>query len=79
MNELNPKFIQRMEDELKANAHKGNWEEWQPNETQILNEMYHHMEKLKMAFVTKSLDEIKEYSADVANLAEKAFAFADKD
>lgn len=69
----NKLFIERMDIELKANAHKGNWGEWKPTKEEWLWEMQHHQAKLQDAIASKNKDTILEFSADVGNLAEKAF------
>lgn len=85
-------FIQRMQAELEANAHKGSWEDWQPQAGPLMDEIQHHVRKLELALAavlmakTKpmalsinrerledSQDKVREYAADLGNLAMKAF------
>jgi len=70
---INPLFTQRMEEELVTNSHKGDWVVWHPEPKDWLWEMSHHQAKLQKAIADKNYELIREYSADVANLAEKAF------
>lgn len=66
-------FSVRMEEELIANAHKGDWNFWTPTKEEWLWEMNHHIAKLQKAIQEGDRQLICEFSADVANLAEKAF------
>src|SRR5690606_5533863 len=64
-------FIQRMEQEIENNQHKGNWLEYaiKENRVLILTEIYHHLGKLELAVQDRDEELIKEYSADIANIA----------
>lgn len=66
-------FINQMKYELRANALKGDWQEWKPLYKEFCEELDHHVAKLKIAINYANYDEIKEFSADTANLCEKAF------
>lgn len=70
---LDEKFIDQMRYELKENALKGNWQEWKPTYKEFCEELDHHVAKLKIAINYANYDDIKEFSADTANLCEKAF------
>jgi len=89
---INEAFIQRMQAELEANAHKGNWEDWKPEAGALMDEIEHHVRKLGMALAAvlvaktrpmallinrerleDSQDKVREYAADLGNLAMKAF------
>lgn len=63
-------FIELMEAELRANAHKGGRANWltMPPTTGIL-EIYYHTAKLQRAVADGDLMRIREHSADVANMA----------
>lgn len=67
-------FTMQMAAEIEDNAYKGNWEEWIPTKEEWLWEMQHHQAKLQNAIADKDIDLIREYSADVGNLAEKSFS-----
>jgi len=69
----NKLFIKRMEKELIANAHKGNWNDWHPTNEQALKELMHHVNKLHNAIEHNSKNDILEFSADIANITEKIF------
>lgn len=72
-------FIDRMNQELQDNKDKGDWEAWIPTPCQWLYEMEHHKHKLMQAIKIMDIEAIREHSADVANLAEKAFVVYGKD
>lgn len=69
-------FFERMESELLANSHKGDWGAWAPTPDACLSELEHHMEKLRQAFRDGLPELVREYAADVANIAQKAHAIA---
>lgn len=77
MDNLNLEFLNRMSIELEANAHKGDWNKWKPQPEDIIKEMDHHLNKLKLAFYVQDLERIKEFSADLANFCEKSFDYAE--
>lgn len=79
MLEIPKEFIEAMNKELKDNAHKGNWQEFaiKENRIEILNEFYHHLGKLSLAIKEEDENLIKEYSADVANIAMFMFKSVD--
>jgi len=66
-------FAKRMDDETEANAHKGDWDMWNPTKEEWLWEFEYHKAKLQKAISDGDRRLICEYSADVGNLAEKAF------
>ncbi|MFY0655437.1 MAG: hypothetical protein JXR12_01535 [Neptunomonas phycophila] len=66
---INGTFIQRMETELQNNAHQGDWNKWTPTPGQGVDEILHHLEKLKAALVGANPDQVSEYTADIANIA----------
>jgi hypothetical protein len=70
---LSTDFILQMEKELQNNQHKGNWLNWFPTKEESLSELDHHVLKLKIALLNNNTENIKEYSADVANISEKIF------
>ena len=70
---LSKNFTLKMNEELNKNEHKGNWNNWVPNDIDLKLEINHHVLKLYKAIDLNDLELIKEYSADVANLCEKAF------
>jgi hypothetical protein len=70
---LDENFINQMRYELRANAHKGNWQEWKPDYKEFCEELDHHVAKLKIAINYGNYKDTKEFSADTANLCEKAF------
>ena len=70
---LNPDFVKRMENELQDNAEKGVWKDWHPTKEEWLWEMQHHIAKLQHAISNQNTELVKEFSADIANLAEKSF------
>lgn len=70
---LSEDFVLRMEEELIKNENKGSWLLWKPNNVDLKMEINHHVLKLFKAMDLQNKELIKEYSADVANLCEKAF------
>ncbi len=64
-------FVQRMESELQANAHKGDWRAWKPTALQALSELQHHEAKLMQALAIDDCEHIREFCADIANIAMK--------
>jgi len=70
---LSDTFIERMEIELINNSDKGIWVNWKPTKEEWLWEMQHHMAKLQISIQNNDKEGIQEYSADVANLAEKSY------
>ncbi len=66
-----------MKFELEQNAHKGEWNEWNPSPKDISREIRHHLLKLEEAMFQSDVEKIKEYAADVANISEKAFNLAE--
>lgn len=70
---LSKEFVEQMESELQDNQRKGDWREWHPKENEVLNEIMHHFHKLNKALKNDNKEEIKEFSADIANLCEKVY------
>jgi hypothetical protein len=68
---VNPLFVKRMEDELHANGHKGDWKSWEPSELGALSEIQHHVTKLINALEGGDRARVTELSADIANAAMK--------
>lgn len=64
-------FVARMEAELQANAHKGDWRQWKPTALQVLSELQHHEAKLMHALAIGDCEHVREYAADIANIAMK--------
>lgn len=64
-------FTQRMEKEMKANEHKGDWRSFavKENRIEILDEIRHHYDKLVLAFESDNEELIREHSADIGNIA----------
>jgi hypothetical protein len=69
---VRPEFIARMNAELVANAHKGDWTTWLPSQAELGDELWHHYRKLLSALAGNERARVAEYSADLANLAMKA-------
>lgn len=68
-NVLTP-FVKQMEQELKANAYKGDRPGWlKMTPDQALLEIYWHISKLQRAVRDNDIAGILEHSADVANMA----------
>lgn len=66
--EIFQEFTQQMKHELEVNNHKGDWIPF-TNRDIILQEIDHHVNKLKDAVLKNDEDLIKEHSADVANVS----------
>ena len=64
-------FVKRMQEEMKANEHKGDWKEFsiKENRPDILREIEHHYNKLVLAFESDDDELIREHSADIGNIA----------
>lgn len=64
-------FTERMEKEIKANAHKGDWRPFaiKENRHEILREIEHHYNKLVTAYESGDEELIREHSADIGNIA----------
>ena len=64
-------FTKRMEKEIKANAHKGDWRPFaiKENRTEILREIEHHYNKLVIAYESGDEELIREHSDDIGNIA----------
>jgi hypothetical protein len=70
---LSSNFPEQMEYELQSNEYKGKWTEWHPTKEEWLWEMQHHIYKLMHSIKNEEKVDIREFSADVANLAEKSY------
>lgn len=70
---LCPLFLEQMETELKNNSHKGDWKSWLPSPSDLMSELAHHSRKLEKAIYDNNPELVREYSADIANLAERSF------
>lgn len=68
---VNPLFVKRMEEELQANGHKGDWKKWKPSALGGLSELNHHVTKLINALEREDRKKVTEYSADIANASMK--------
>jgi hypothetical protein len=73
-------FAVQMERELQANDGKGEWSNWQPSGLEILGEMEHHFDKLKLVLAACDSDpasdasqRASEFAADIANFSMKAW------
>lgn len=66
-----PSFIKQMEFELQNNKHKGDWRQWNPTALQALSELQHHEAKLINALAIGDCERVREFSADIANIAMK--------
>lgn len=64
-------FMVRMELELANNSHKGDWKFFavKENRNEIIDEIRHHFNKLIFAIIDDDEELIKEFSADIANIA----------
>lgn len=65
---VDPAFVERMEAELRANAHKGDWREWRPDARRAKGELRRHVHKLLRALDAGLPGDVSEYAADVANV-----------
>jgi hypothetical protein len=63
-----------MDREIERNSEKGDWGKWDPHPIEWFWEIQYHLGKLQIAIKEGEHDEIREYSADVANYCEKAFS-----
>ncbi len=68
---INPLFIARMQAELEANAHKGDWPAWHPTPALARSELEHHVRKLLAALERGDREKVTEHAADVANYVMK--------
>jgi hypothetical protein len=68
---VNPLFVKRMEEELHANGHKGDWRDWKPTPLGGLSELNHHITKLINALENSDRERVTEHSADIANASMK--------
>jgi hypothetical protein len=60
-------FANSMQNELDANSHKGNWEDWK-NIEEMIAELEWHKAKLLFALKENDKEKCKEYIADCANI-----------
>lgn len=69
MSEVFDKFVNQMKTELEANSHKGDWTQFK-NKNEIINELYYHIDKLEAVRLSSGGKELmREYCADIANIA----------
>lgn len=74
---MDSKFIARCDKELAVNTkEKGEWSAWKPTRKELCQELAWHMAKLHHSIIEGHTKSIQEFSADVANLCEKAFTMA---
>lgn len=73
---MNEDFIKRCDSELTTNVAKGKWKSWKPNVKELSQELSWHVAKLNQRLLNGDVDGVKELSADVANICEKAFTQA---
>jgi hypothetical protein len=66
------RFALRMEQELRANAYKGDWDQWQPSIETLKSEIGHHFKKLCQAMQQKNSHAVTEFAADIGNFMLKA-------
>lgn len=66
-------FVIAMAFELKANEHKGDFDNWQPSPEDLISEVRYHLEKLYLALVGGNKEQVNEYAADIGNYLLKAF------
>lgn len=66
-------FMERMGEELIANAHQGDWRSWRPDSVTLLGEIHRHTRKLQRALADGDAALVSELSADLGNFAMKAF------
>jgi len=66
-------FAEQMEQELRANIHKGNFDAWEPEPAHLISEILHHVNKLASALEDGDRSGVREFSADVGNYMVKAF------
>jgi hypothetical protein len=76
--QVNLDFVDRMQRELEANAHKGDWLAWQPDRYDLYVELRHHSKKLLDAIHSADHNLTAERAADLANLCMKAWEMAQK-
>jgi hypothetical protein len=65
-------FVRRMDAELKANAHKGDWHAWTPDKLAIFEQLFHHLRKIVRAIRLDDHPRVTEFCADLANISMKA-------
>jgi hypothetical protein len=70
---VNRQFVERMEKELIANEHKGDWTAWKPDRFQAASEIHHHARKLIDAIYAKTDADVQHCAADLSNMAMKTF------
>jgi hypothetical protein len=73
MKHINVHFIARMDSELEANQHKGDWSAWHPDRFQATSELHHHTRKLIAAIYCEADYNVQECAADLANIAMKCY------
>lgn len=63
---VEPGFIRKMDKELKANQHKGDWRKWKPSAIEGIKELNYHFAKLVYALAKCNRKSVSEHAADVA-------------
>lgn len=63
-----------MQEEIIANEHKGPFDQWLPSPAEFEKEIEDHLYKLYNAIANRDVARIQEHSADVANIAERAYS-----
>jgi rubrerythrin len=66
------RFAERMRDELRENAGKGDFEAWSPSGADLFREIQHHLTKLFDAIADGNGQDVREYACDIANYCRKA-------
>jgi hypothetical protein len=66
-------FIARIEAEIEANQHKGDWPKVKMSPLRISLEINHHAAKLARAYLNEEPERIREHAADIAATCLKAW------
>lgn len=66
-------FSKQMECELLSTDHNRVFDDWHPSEEDILKEIHQQLNKLEDAISSKSSNNVREFSANLANLSRKVF------
>ena len=71
---INDAFVARMAQEIEHNTPlKGDWVAWNPTRAEIISELDKHCRQLRAALSVEHVNSTREFAADVANIAMKAF------
>ena len=60
-----------MLEQLGRNEHKGDWERWTPEDTELMREIRNHIDALDRALLTRDGDAIAKHSTAIANFCMK--------